>query len=307
MRGECWDLGRRAAAIASALLLGAAPAAAEASDRGPIISTVRGPAQGPAVWLVEDGDTRIYLFGLLHRLGTDVPWRSPTLDRAIGEADELVLELEAAGASPAPTASALLGEARPLAERVSPDRRERLDRLIAATPFAPRAYDNLQSWAAAVMLLSFAPRDQAAAPAGGTISIENLLSRTFRNSGRAVTALETAERQLEIFSTLSAADQQLLLEGVIDGTVRGVRGSREDHRRWASGDLALLSEASAPMPQPIYERVYAARNRAWADWLERRLDEPGTVLFAVGAGHLAGRDSVQELLERRGLAARRVQ
>jgi hypothetical protein len=61
------------------------------------------------------------------------------------------------------------------------------------------------------------------------------------------------------------------------------------------------------MPQPIYERVYAARNRAWADWLERRLDQPGTVLFAVGAGHLAGRDSVQELLERRGLAARRVQ
>lgn len=305
MRGDCWDFGRRAAAIAAVFLLGAAPAAA-ASDRGAIVAPAPGPAQGPAVWLIEDGDTRIYLFGLLHRLGTDVEWRSPALDRAIGEADELVLELEAAGASPAPTPSALLAEARPLAERVSPDRRERLDRLIAATPFGPSAYDNLQSWAAAVMLLSFAPSDQPA-PASGTISIENLLSRTFRSSGRAVTALETADRQLEIFSTLSAADQQLLLEGVIDGTVRGVRGTPENHRRWASGDLAPLSEASAGMPQPIYERVYAARNRAWADWLERRLAQPGTVLFAVGAGHLAGRESVQELLERRGLAARRVQ
>ena len=304
MRGECWDFARRAAAIVAALLIAAAPAgAASSADRAPLAAELR----GPAVWLIEDGDTRIYLFGLLHRLGADVPWRSPTLDRAIGEADELVLELESAGAEPAPSPQLLLAEARPLAERVSPERRARLERMIAATPFRAEAYDSLQSWAAAVMLLSFPLPEERPADASASISIENLLSRTFRGTGRTVTALETPERQLEIFSALSPADQQLLLEGVIDGTVRGVRGSAENHRRWASGDLALLSEASAGMPLPIYERVYAARNRAWADWLERRLAQPGTVLFAVGAGHLAGRESVQELLERRGLAARRVQ
>jgi uncharacterized protein YbaP (TraB family) len=35
--------------------------------------------------------------------------------------------------------------------------------------------------------------------------------------------------------------------------------------------------------------------------------EPGTVMVAVGAGHLAGSDSVQDFLMKRGLTVSRVQ
>jgi uncharacterized protein YbaP (TraB family) len=35
--------------------------------------------------------------------------------------------------------------------------------------------------------------------------------------------------------------------------------------------------------------------------------QPGTIMVAVGAGHLAGPDSVLELLKRRGLRVSRVQ
>ncbi|HEY0114242.1 MAG TPA: TraB/GumN family protein, partial [Allosphingosinicella sp.] len=41
-------------------------------------------------------------------------------------------------------------------------------------------------------------------------------------------------------------------------------------------------------------------------WLAQRMERPGTVLFAVGAGHLAGRDSVQSMLAARGIQARRI-
>jgi hypothetical protein len=49
------------------------------------------------------------------------------------------------------------------------------------------------------------------------------------------------------------------------------------------------------------------RNARWAEWIDARLDRPGTVFLAVGAGHLAGRDSVQAMLEKRGIKAKRVQ
>jgi uncharacterized protein len=49
------------------------------------------------------------------------------------------------------------------------------------------------------------------------------------------------------------------------------------------------------------------RNRRWAEWIERRLVEPGSTFIAVGAGHLAGRDSVQDMLALRGIRAERVQ
>jgi uncharacterized protein YbaP (TraB family) len=37
------------------------------------------------------------------------------------------------------------------------------------------------------------------------------------------------------------------------------------------------------------------------------MQRPGTVLVAVGAGHLAGHDSVVEMLKQRGYKVRRVQ
>jgi uncharacterized protein YbaP (TraB family) len=55
------------------------------------------------------------------------------------------------------------------------------------------------------------------------------------------------------------------------------------------------------------ERLLWQRNRAWADWVVKRLDTPGTVFVAVGAGHLAGEKSVQADLAARGLTVSRVQ
>ena len=48
------------------------------------------------------------------------------------------------------------------------------------------------------------------------------------------------------------------------------------------------------------------RNRNWARWLQQRMERPGTVLFAGGAGHLAGPESVQRMLAERGIQARRI-
>jgi uncharacterized protein YbaP (TraB family) len=46
------------------------------------------------------------------------------------------------------------------------------------------------------------------------------------------------------------------------------------------------------------------RNKAWAKWIEDRLKQPGTVFVAVGAGHLAGKDSVQAQLAVDGVKAK---
>ena len=48
------------------------------------------------------------------------------------------------------------------------------------------------------------------------------------------------------------------------------------------------------------------RNANWAEWVDKRLDKPGTVFVAVGTGHLAGKDSVQQLLSKRGIKSERV-
>ena len=48
------------------------------------------------------------------------------------------------------------------------------------------------------------------------------------------------------------------------------------------------------------------RNKRWADWIAARMAQPGTVFIAVGAGHLAGKNSVQRELASRGVKTQRV-
>ena len=49
------------------------------------------------------------------------------------------------------------------------------------------------------------------------------------------------------------------------------------------------------------------RNANWAECIDERLDTPGTVFIAVGAGHLAGEKSVQDYLAGRDIAVTRIQ
>jgi hypothetical protein len=66
--------------------------------------------------------------------------------------------------------------------------------------------------------------------------------------------------------------------------------------------LGQLEQAS---PQ-TYRTLFTERNTRWADWIAARLQSPGTVFVAVGAGHLAGKDSVLVRLAQHGIQSRRV-
>jgi uncharacterized protein YbaP (TraB family) len=49
------------------------------------------------------------------------------------------------------------------------------------------------------------------------------------------------------------------------------------------------------------------RNANWSRWVRQRMDAPGSVMVAVGAGHLAGPNSLVDMLQRGGLTVRRLQ
>ena len=77
---------------------------------------------------------------------------------------------------------------------------------------------------------------------------------------------------------------------------------------WIEGDaVGLAALMNAELTDPVLkERLLTSRNANWAGWIERRLEEPGTVFIAVGAGHLAGEGSVQDHLRKRDLKVTRI-
>ena len=79
---------------------------------------------------------------------------------------------------------------------------------------------------------------------------------------------------------------------------------------WGKGDpdgLAVTMNESMEATPELAKTLLFDRNARWADQIKTRMDKPGTVFVAVGAGHLAGEKSVQDYLAERGLKARRIQ
>jgi uncharacterized protein len=77
---------------------------------------------------------------------------------------------------------------------------------------------------------------------------------------------------------------------------------------WAEGDadeLAVIMNEGMTDPA-VAEALLYSRNANWAEWIDTRLDQPGTVFIAVGAGHLAGAKSVQDYLAAKGITTMRV-
>ena len=248
----------------------------------------------PPMWKVSDGDTTVWLLGSMHLLPSRADWRSDTVTRAINGADTLVLETD-------PTATAdfdAVGKAPglpPLAKRVGADRQTALARAIERTGQPGDAFDGYKDWAAAVML---ATGDALSSRATAQNGVDAQLWAAFAKRQRV--ALEQPGEQLRALDMLPPQLQARMLDEAIDGADYDTT-----YAAWASGDLPAIDRV-APS-NPLRPFLITAANRRWTDWIAARMGRPGKVLVAVGAGHLAGKDSIPELLKAKGLKVERVQ
>jgi len=294
--------GRIAAAVAGFALAGCATQAADAP-------AAAGAAR-PALWQVADADTTIYLFGTIHALPEGTNWRSPALDRAMAASNELVTEIDLRDQMAVATAFARLGLSPglpPLIERVPENKREALRAAIAGSPVPEAVLNRMETWAAAVTLAQVLFQRAGLDAERG---VERVLTPDFTARGATLSALETADEQLGFFDGLPEAAQRAFLVGVLESPEEVRTQFDAMLGAWRSGDTRAIGRTfneEETMSDDLREILLTRRNARWAEWLQRRLERPGTVFVAVGAGHLAGEDSVQDFLRQRGLRARRVQ
>ena len=293
--------GRRLAAFSAiaATVSAAAPAAQPA-------------VANPALWKVADEDTTIYLFGTIHLLPKDTKWRSPAFDQAAAGADTLVVETVIDEANPAATIGELFKLAispgqPPLLARVPADKRDALATMVAKSGIPKEALDKMETWAAAFMLLGVQFQSLGLESGSG---VESVLKKQFKDGGKPIGQLETNAEQLGFFDRLSEDAQRNFLLSVLDdpSAMKKQFGGMLD--AWTRGDVKEIGDSfnrDLAEAGELKDALLVKRNANWANWVKTRLDQPGTVLVAVGAGHLAGEQSVQAMLETKGVKVTRVQ
>jgi uncharacterized protein YbaP (TraB family) len=81
-------------------------------------------------------------------------------------------------------------------------------------------------------------------------------------------------------------------------------------KAWSKGDvdgIARTFDRDLAASPELRQTLIQQRNSNWTRWIAQRMGKPGAILIAVGAGHLAGNESVIAMLKKAGYRVRRVQ
>jgi uncharacterized protein len=267
------------------------------------------PPVRPALWKLADEDTTIYLFGTIHALPKGVEWFGGEVARAFNASDELVTEIRQADGADAQAhtlALALLPEGENLRDKMTPQQRADYEKALADLGVPVDAFDRFEPWYVAIALSTMPLLQVGFDPGNG---VDAALDAKAAAEKRRHLALETMEFQLGLFDTLPEDVQARYLDQIVEN-MPTIRAELLDMvEQWRTGNAARLAELmNAEQDDPLLvERLIVGRNRTWAQWIKQRMDQPGTVFLAVGAGHLAGKGSVQEQLSALGFTTTRVQ
>jgi uncharacterized protein YbaP (TraB family) len=260
----------------------------------------------PALWVVKDADTTIYLFGTVHLMPKDADWHYPALDHAL--ADSSTLYIEVTDDDPASMAALVLRHGmdpgHPLSSQLSPSEAHRLSVLANKTgvPGGMQTLNMMRPWMAALTLAVTPLLKAGLAPEQG---VDKQLKASMLGAGKPVLGLETAEQQIRFLADMPRAVELALLRSTMRDADKGPIKLTALIDAWKAGDadtIARIGNDDIRKLEPrLYQLLLVQRNEAWATKIATMLQQPGVVFIAVGAAHLAGPDSVQAHLEQLGL------
>lgn len=242
------------------------------------------PDASPALWMVRDADTIVYLFGTFHTLDGRSEWFNDEVHAAFAASDELILEtlLPKLDHRPARSGPAAVARRHGVTRTAS---------FVGATRMAVKA-----------------ARGRGLDVRKGA---DMILRSAAEQSGKGVYGLESVEFQLNMLTRMAGEPQAPRQPAEVDRSmqVRTADLMTMMQASWNSGDQRVFVDLLDRMRRTTpanYRMMFPERNAHWAHWVVSRMERPGTIFVAVGAGHFAGPDSVLAMLSSKGVTATRL-
>lgn len=263
----------------------------------------------PAIWVLKDDDTTIYLFGTVHILKPGLSWFDEAVKEAFDRSDELVVEMiEPDPAEMVKIVSELAIDqtGKSVRDKLNAEDRKAYEAALVELGVPVASFDPLELWFASVNI-SLVPLMQNGYDSNS--GVEKDLTALAKSRKMKIVGLETPRQQLGFFDNLPEEAQIRFLNFTVETVGQMVEGMDNMVAHWALADTKALAELmNAGLEDKIlYDTLLANRNANWAEWVEARMEKPGTIFMAVGAGHLAGESSLQELLIKKGLTVNQIE
>jgi uncharacterized protein YbaP (TraB family) len=284
----------------SCLLLAALPSQAQST------SGVKG-----LLWEIKSANNTAYLFGAIHLAKADFYPLPASVEAAYLQADTLALEIDASD-------TAASAKAMPMLSYRAPDNlKKHLSKStwMALQKVAGDAAEQFSAFKPAMVATGLAIaafEKQGYDPAYG---IDLHFLKRAKADKKRVVELESIEFQAGVLGGLSDKDGDALLKQTLDGFLSGEMQRETDAmiETWKSGDAEALAKLMRDVAskdagsKKIMKLLLDDRNIGMAQKISSMLARGDKLFVVVGAGHLAGLNSVTDILQKQGLQVKQIQ
>ena len=257
------------------------------------------------VWKISNGSDYFYIGGTIHVLGDDDYPLPSAFSEAYSLTDILILEADLAQVqSPAFQQQLLQQMSYPpgqsLIQFLEPTT---LDALSAYCESRQIPLQSLTQFKPGMLTVMMTMAELQRLGLAGT-GVDQYFYSLATNDAKTIRYLETAEQQLALLANMGKGVENELIKY----TLRDISGIDEVmtdlKNAWRIGDLSELTKLGiTPMlelDETIYRQLAVERNNAWMSKLVQLFDNQHKELVLVGALHLAGDDSLLQLLGDQG-------
>jgi uncharacterized protein YbaP (TraB family) len=278
--------------IALGVLCGAGAAAAE-----------------PAMWVVKDADSTVYLLGTIHVMKPGVKWRSEKLDAALKSSSEYWMEADLQ-ADPAIVQTYALNfgmdSRTPLASSLGEANFEKLVELAKRYNIPTRDLHQMRPWLASMVL---AHAQMTSVGFDPELGVDRTLQKESMAAGKAIKPFETASEQLGYLAEMPDKVAAKMLVQTLNEVDAGEEIVDALQTAWLAGDVKQLQEIGPDRMRKeapeVFDAMLKRRNDNWVKQIETLMKGSGTQFIAVGAAHLLGKDSLPDQLAKLGYKVQR--
>ncbi len=262
-------------------------------------------AEKRSLWRVRSKSNVVYLLGSIHYLKAQNYPLAEEMEAAFKDAKKMIFEInlesaEGGRAQQLMAAKGIYTDRTTLKDHVAPATHALAEKQLKELGLDIQIFNQFKPWFTALTVLALKLQALGFDPGKG---IDQYYFRKAKKEKKEVDGFETLEYQFGLFDGMPEHVQEALLLQTLSGDDLTETAVDAIVKAWAAGDLqaleTLLLQGLKEFPE-LYQRLIVDRNRAWFPKIESFLSQNENTLVVVGAGHLAGKDGLIEMLTVRG-------
>ena len=257
------------------------------------------------LWKVQGKTTTAYLFGSIHFLKKEFYPLPKPIEDAYANSQVVMFETDFEEMQTPQTQLKMLQQGRypegeTLKQHLSKETYAKLQSYLTETVGTGEVFDTLKPWMVAIALLGVELQKLGFDPQQG---VDKYFFGKATQDKKTILPLETVDFQVNLLSGLTQVEGEAMLKETLQEISNFKKMLGEMIDAWKNGDAKALDTLTLDVMRQfpdVHKKLLLDRNKDWSSKLEKQLAAGKPVFVVVGAAHLVGKDSLVDLLAKKG-------